>query len=284
MSRTRKIFFNEVSQYPYASTANDAYEKLRTFFELLNALYDFDALDIARFCIGTEEYMQWKIFPDFSIQEILSRPENKAYQDFFYSHFTCPHIDDSAIKEQIDHDRPTILWTPKEIPCVGLAAAYYTKTLAVSMDSDDFWRNVVFTLKVNGQNQRVLALAHKDDMENEAFIRFVAEVKPTIIHMTEADPQLKPFNTCGDHHGKEELKRLWNRLKYNKYVEACLISIENHCFATDPILQCYNDGTIDIVDVSSDSGYSMKIQTTAKDIYETERVSAMLRENLSKSI
>ncbi|MCQ2340648.1 MAG: hypothetical protein MJZ79_07745 [Paludibacteraceae bacterium] len=270
-----------MSRYPYASTSADAYDKLKTFFDLLNALYDFDALDIARFRIGTEQYMQWKIFPDFSIQEILSRPENKVYKDFFYSHFACPHIEDPTISERIEHDRPTLLWASKEIPCVGLAAAYYTRTLAISMHSDEFWRNVVFTLKINGQDQRVLALAHKDDMEKEEFLRFVAETKPTVIRTTEENPNDKPFNTCGDHHGKENLKRLWNRLKYNKYVEACLISIENNSYATDPILNYYSDGTIDVVDVTSDEGYAMKIQTTAKDIYETERVADILRQKLS---
>ena len=47
--------------------------------------------------------------------------------------------------------------------------------------------------------------------------------------------------------------------------------------ATDPIAKVYDDGTIDIVDITSDSGYAMKIRTTATDKFQTQRIADMIR-------
>jgi len=192
MSRDRQIYFNELSQYPYSETQEEATQKLQTFFELLNALYEFEGLDVARFRIAEDEYLQWKVYPTETIQQVISKPEYKKYQEFFFSHFDCPIVEsDSKIKEKISHDSPKLIWADKELPCEGLAAAYYTQSLAVSFDSDPFWHSVVFKLKINDKDDTVIALADKKDLENDNFKAWIAKVRPTEIPVSTTNPLKK---------------------------------------------------------------------------------------------
>ena len=278
MNRYRHIYFNELSQYPYSETSEEATQMLQSFFELLNALYEYDGLDVARFRIGEAEYLQWKIYPTQSIQDIINKPEYRKYQEFFYSHFDCPIVERlSEINSKIEQDSPKLLWADKEIPCKGLAAAYYAQSIAVSFDNDPFWRSIVFKLKINYKDVTVLALADKKDLENELFKEWIAKVRPTEIPQSTTNPNEKRCHLSGDHHGKGELKSLWKKLKYKVYVEECICSLEFNSRADDPILSVYDNGVIDVVDIASDAGYAMKIRTTARDRYKTLRVAEMIR-------
>lgn len=279
MSRNRNIFFNELSQHPYTETEEEAAQKLHTFFELLDALYNYDGLDVARFRIGHDEYLQWKIYPTETIQEVIDKPAFKKYQDFFYTHFDSPVVEkNSELEQRITEENPKLVWADKELPCVGLAAAYYEHTLAISFDNDSFWRSVVFKLKINDKDDTVIALADKEYLNDERFKAWIVQVRPTEIPISETDPDKKRCHLSGDHHGKDVLKRLWKKLKYKIYVEECICSLEFSGKVTDPILKVYDDGIIDIVDITNDEGFAMKVRTTARDKYETMRVAEMIRE------
>lgn len=279
MSRNREIYFNELSQYPYARDEKDATDILQAFFELLNELYCYEGLDVGRFRIGNEEYQQWKISPSQTIQEFINRPQCQKFKEFFYSHFDCPIIDSrSDISIFINRDKPVLVWGEKKLLCKGLAAAHYGDTLAVSLNTDSFWRSVVFKLNVDSKEVLVVALAEKADIYSKAFKDWFAKVKPTEIPFSQTPPEKKKLTLSGDHHGKVELNQLWKKLKNKVYIEECICSLPFDSYSEDPVLKVYDNGIIDVANIKSDKGCAMKIRTTARNIYETQRVASLIRE------
>ena len=268
-----QTYFNELSCAPSPSSDKKARERVKVLMELLRALH---SIGIKHFRISDDKYVCWELYPGLTLQGIIEKTENKAYKDFFYATFTAPFLDDD-VKRKVEQNNTVLLRDDNEILCVGLAAAYFAKTFAISFDSDTFWHSVEYTLKVNNKEEKVIALCKEDDLKTPVFAQWQAKTCPPKIPTTKLEPNEKKFNLCGDHHGEKELKRLWKKLRYKQYIIECICSMPFCPKATDPIAKVYDDGTIDIVDITSDSGYAMKIRTTATDKFQTQRIADMIR-------
>lgn len=275
-----QAFFNELSQSPFPDSEAGLNRMLRTFFELLQ---EVSRRGVKKFWVGELEYCQWRIFENKTLQEVISGPQYKNYQDFFYSHFSCPNVgDDDVVVKRIVDARPQMQYQGGIVPCLGLGAAYFYKSFAVNMDSEECWHRISYPIIVDDERQvESVALTCKEDVWGERFEDWMRRTFPSEIQVSTLDFKEKPFRLSGDHHGKKELQRLWNKIGHKRYITGVLCSIENHSNARDSILRVYDNGTIDVVDVRSDSGYAMKVETTARDRYEAERVADMIREWLS---
>lgn len=268
-----QTYLNELSCDPSPFSAEEARERIKVLMELLRALY---SIGIKHFRISDDKYVCWELYPGCTLQEIIKETKNKAYIDFFYAIFTAPFLDDDA-KTKVEKNKTVLLRDDNEILCVGLAAAYFTKTFAISFDSDTFWHSVEYTIKVNNKEEKVIALCKEGDLKTPVFAQWQAKICPPKIPTIKLEPNEKKFNLCGDHHGEKELKRLWKKLRHKQYIIECICSLPFCPKATDPIAKVYDDGTIDIVDITSDSGYAMKVRTTATDKFQTQRIADMIR-------
>ena len=268
-----QTYLNELSCDPSPFSAEEARERIKVLMGLLRALY---SIGIKHFRISDDKYVCWELYPGCTLQEIIKETKNKAYIDFFYAIFTAPFLDDDA-KTKVEKNKTVLLRDDNEILCVGLAAAYFTKTFAISFDSDTFWHSVEYTIKVNNKEEKVIALCKEDNLKTPVFAQWQAKTCPPEIPTTKLKPNEKKFNLCGDHHGKKELKQLWDRLKHKHYIIECICSLPFDSKTTDPIAKVYDDGTIDFVDITSDSGYAMRIRTTATDKFQTQRIADMIR-------
>ena len=268
-----QTYFNELSCDPSPSSGKKARERIKVLMELLRALR---SIGIRRFRISDDKYIRWELYPGLTLQGIIEETENKAYKDFFHATFTAPFLDDD-VKAKVEQNNTVLLRDDNEILCVGLAAAYFAKTFAISFDSETFWHSVEYTIKVNNKEEKVIALCKEGDLKTPVFAQWQAKICPPKIPTIKLKPNEKKFNLCGDHHGKKELKQLWDRLKHKQYIIECICSLPFCPKATDPIAKVNDDGTIDIVDITSDSGYAMKIRTTATDKFQTQRIADMIR-------
>ena len=165
--------------------------------------------------------------------------------------------------------------------CAGLAAAHLYETLSVSLQSNPAWtKNLLdITVEANG--------ASSTEQVNNVFSRAcfaLPAVSGIVENLRELDLQ-KTAIAINDkqihltsHHGQQELKALWKKLKNSPYVEEGL-SIE--WGGKRFIRKTYANGQIEIVDNSTDKGYALLITTTGKNLRETDAIAEILKERYS---
>ena len=76
-------------------------------------------------------------------------------------------------------------------------------------------------------------------------------------------------------YSQQELNALWNKLKKSPYVtDALSIEWGGKRF----IRKTYSSGAIEIVDNSTDEGYALLVQTTGRNMRETDAIAEILKE------
>ena len=162
--------------------------------------------------------------------------------------------------------------------CLGLAAAHLYETLSVSLQSGPTWtRNLLdITVEVNG--------ASTTEHVNNVFSRgcfVIAAISTMVDNLGELDLQETPIAIndkaihLTSHHGQQELNALWNKLKKSPYVtDALSIEWGGKRF----IRKTYSSGAIEIVDNSTDEGYALLVQTTGRNMRETDAIAEILKE------
>lgn len=90
-------------------------------------------------------------------------------------------------------------------------------------------------------------------------------------------PQCKPIH-LPSHHGQDILYAFVLRLVQSPYVKGVITSLNYSPHQRDPIKQCYADGRLDLVLVDTEPGYSLQVQTTGRNLKETEQIAALLKQ------
>ena len=78
-----------------------------------------------------------------------------------------------------------------------------------------------------------------------------------------------------DHHGKDVLKVLCDRLKYNEYITAMR---STDWGGNSFIRKIHPNGVVEITLIKSERKYALWIQTTGRNYRETEAIANKLRE------
>lgn len=165
--------------------------------------------------------------------------------------------------------------------CTGLAAAHLYETLSVSLQSSPAWtRNLLdIIVEANG--------ASSTEQVNNVFSRACFAL-PAISDIVENLGELDLQETAiavndkqihlTSHHGQQELKALWKKLKNSPYVtEGLSIEWGGKRF----IRKTYANGQIEIVDNRTDEGYALLITTTGRNLRETDAIAEILKERYS---
>lgn len=91
-------------------------------------------------------------------------------------------------------------------------------------------------------------------------------------------PEDKPINLGKiEHHGTDSLTPFAKKLCASPYVREILNSIPYSAKLKDPIKNCGADGRIELVLVHTDAGYGLRVQTTGRDLEETQYIGQLLK-------
>jgi len=91
-------------------------------------------------------------------------------------------------------------------------------------------------------------------------------------------PEDKPINLGKiEHHGRDTLTPFAKKLCASPYVKEILNSIPYSPKLKDPIKNCGADGIIELVLVHTDAGYGLRVQSTGRDLKETQYIGRLLR-------
>jgi hypothetical protein len=162
--------------------------------------------------------------------------------------------------------------------CTGLAAAHLYETLSVSLQSGPAWTKNLLEITVEAKgaiakeqvdnifSRECFALAAiggiVENLGELNLLETAIAIKEKKIHLT-------------SHHGQQELKALWNKLKNSTYVTGAL-SIE--WGGKRFIRKTFANGEIEIVDTGSDQGYALLVQTTGRNMRETNAIAEILKD------
>ena len=284
-----ELIFNEFSTFHKAETthiANSRMEQLLLTFRSLKG-YNVNVKKI-RF---RRDYYQLSLSENYSIQDWLDNPAvRKTFKDLFRGIIKYPIVDESDenVEEKFisnyyylaEDSIPELLGVSVE----GLAVAFLVNSLAISLQSHPLWRHTEIKLLEREENSEKIVNVkhisapdhidiHREWLENN---RHVEIVKTSIL------AENKPIKLSSDHHGNNILKDFAKRLNQSSYVIGTINSMSFNPKCRNFIHNCYPDGKIEIVLVWTDPGYGIIIQTTGRNIQETNYIAKVLEEKYSQ--
>lgn len=275
--------YNELSENALSSDRFAANSKMQLFSETVAEARQ----NGFRFIRSHHASNQIQLSSDYTLYDWLNNREvSEILRNNMYGMLVLPFIkdeDDEVAAHYVEADyffEDTANGIAKT-NCAGLAAAHLYETLSVSLQSSPAWmkNSLDITIEANGNSNIhqvnnvfskacFLQPAIGDVVENlgELDLQETAiEIPDKHIHLT-------------SHHGQQELTALWNKLKNSPYVEEGL-SIE--WGGKRFIRKTYANGKIEIIDNSSDEGYALLIQTTGRNLRETNAIAEILKERYS---
>lgn len=224
---------------------------------------------------------------DYSLHDWLFDKEfSVESRSIFYGMFAQPFIkeDNEYAEERFIEASYFFEDAQNNIPkqeCLGLASAYLSETLSVSIQSNPAWLNNALKIEINKNgvvtNGDVNHCFSKNCFNAISIKKFVDTIGVLWLIETPLSREEKKIHLT-THHGKKELRELWDKLKQSPYIiEGISIEWGGNSFYKN----CTEDGKVDIVLLKSDRKYALQIQTTGRTLRETKAIAEILQEQYS---
>lgn len=282
------LAYNELSSFPLSINKYLANEKMARFIDTYVKARSRGFRRI-RFSSQLHEI---DLAGDYTIQQWLSETTHRNLKDLLLGAFTYPFIDDNDEQEAVEYishhyyfEDPINGITRTE--CLGLATAYIYETLSISLSGSTVWENnLIIIAKVNDETQanEVVKVANVfsqkcfDRQQIQDYIENLGEVE---LVETDLSPREKDIHLRNDH-GIDVLRPFANRLANSRHVLAVINSLPFNPQATQFIRRVYADGKIELVLRWDDRGLGMVIQTTGRNMRETNHIAELLEENYAE--
>lgn len=281
-----ELIINELSTYPLSEDKYRANDKMILFskavaearkkgFRHIRTHYSAHEIQL------TEDYSLYNWLFDKEFPEI--------YRSIFYDMFVQPFIREDDVEIVDQYIESEFYFEDSENgfnkqKCLGFASAYLYDTLSISLQSHHIWLKNIFKITVE-KEKKSLEVEVKNTFSTDCFNHpaikgFIEESCILSLLETDINPDDKHVHLA-DHHGKQELKELCDRLKYNPYVvemrsmEWCRGKCSNF------IKKTHDTGVIEIVLYNTDCKYALWVQTTGRNFRETNAIAEILEENYS---
>jgi putative CRISPR-associated protein (TIGR02619 family) len=103
----------------------------------------------------------------------------------------------------------------------------------------------------------------------------------SLIPKDETDPEHKPISLRNDH-GKDILEAFAKKIRRSPYVKKIVNSLPFNPAQTNPIRRTYPDGIVDFVLTWKDEGFGLCIQTTGRNLAETNSIALHLQREFAE--
>jgi hypothetical protein len=273
-----ELLFNELSITSPSANKYDANQKMKIFSETVATARNKGFRNIR----SHYDSHQIELANDYSLYNWLtSKDVPEIFRNNLYGMIILPFIseDDEEIEAQfveanyLFEDAANGISKTK---CLGLASACLYETLSISLQSSNAWTKNSLNISVESiENTRIEAVRNifsKGCFNVKVISDFVELLETVVLHETSIPPDSKKFHLA-DHHGQNELKALWTKLKTSPYV------VEGR--STDWggkrfIRKVEKNGVLEIVLVDSERQYALWVQTTGTNLRETKAIAEML--------
>ncbi len=281
-----ELVFNELSISPLSNNKYSANDKMVLFsmavaearrkgFRHIRTAYSSSEINLA----ANYTLHNWLFDKEF--------PE--IYRSLFYGMFVQPFINEEDEETEDKYIEASYFFedinngiTKQE--CLGLASAYLSESLLISFQSSPSWLNNILKIIIEKDSDfltdDVFNVFSNNCFNAPTITTFVENIGNLSLIETEIHPDNKHIHLA-DHHGKDELEELCNRLKYNRFVIEIRSMEWCRGKCNDFIKKFHPDGTVEIVLYKTDSKYALLVKTTGRNLRETKAIAEILSEEYS---
>ncbi|MBC7408074.1 MAG: hypothetical protein H7339_06770 [Arcicella sp.] len=283
-----EMLFNELSTNPLSSDKYTANDKINLFAQTFGIAREKGFRNIRSHVSAHEiELSQgYSLFDWFNKNDV-----SRDYKDFLFGVIVQPYIkdEDEEIESKYikaDYHFEDLASGMNKTKCIGLAAAYLYDTLSISLSSSPVWDKILLPISISIEKddetlaeyvfvEYVFNASKQSSFDTTHVANFVQKIGTVSLINTPIIPQNKKIHLAGDHHGKAELQELCNQLKNNPYVEEMR---STNFGGKNFIRKTYPDGVIEIVLVKTARQYALWVQTTGRNLRETNEIAEILKD------
>ena len=223
------------------------------------------------------------LLEDYTFSDWLNNTTNRTLKDLVLSAKIYPFLIEEDERAENEYLQRRYYFENEFIEKVepqGLTAAIIYETLAISLATHDYWKQHHLQVFVTGENLgislvKVNNVCEASGFESLIIQNFVASIstpvlKPSVLAFNQKEIHLR------DDHGKDKLDKFGKKLLQSEYVVCVINSLPFNPKATNLIRKTYADGKVELVLYWEDKGYGLVIQTTGRNIHETNLIAKML--------
>ncbi|MFK7797173.1 MAG: hypothetical protein AB8E82_06940 [Aureispira sp.] len=277
-----ELILNELSKEPLASNQYTANERMEQVATTVNEAkkQGFQKIRSDDFAYEIE------LSNEYTLNDWLNNKNvSEIQRNFLYGMITPPFIkdgdeqEDKYIENSFYFENEAYNYPKTE--CPGLAAAYLYNTLSLSFPTSAIWCNTTLSITIekddNAKNEQVHNIFSEASLKETEIATFIESITKLELLETDIPPNNKNIHLA-DHHGKKELKSLCNRIKHSPYV---LEMRSTNWGGSNFIRSTSPDGVIELVLLRYDMRYALSVQTTGRNLRETQAIAEILEERYS---
>ena len=254
-----EIYFNELSinnmseiTHEQIKAMTDSYKELRN-----------NGVNTCRIGMAEHNYM---------IQMLKDTPDKRNVFNFYLSFFKTPFESEAVEMNQDEYFDNTCMYNNLE--CVGPAMAYILESVCFSIYHQE-WSDSVFCIFKNEESVQIHNVSVGEHVRNHSEI--FEKKKP--VELIEscygyADKEID----LRDDHGKDVLLEFSKKIIKSPYVDSVVNSLPFNPHDRKFIKKVHENGIIEIVLIWTDRKYGIAVQTTGRNIRETEKIAEILEE------
>lgn len=201
---------------------------------------------------------------------LSSNPEKRNILSFVYSFLHSPFDTDEVVEycaeEYVSHS-----WMFNNMECIGLAYAYIMDSMTISIGADG-WEPIIQISK-DAELIGVRNATNKEQLSNH-FV-WLESLKKIELVETAVLPSVKVIKLRDDH-GKDLLLDFSKRICNCPYVIGIINSLPFNPRERNFIHKVRTDGVVECVLCWTDRGYGLAVQTTGRNLRETEKIADIL--------
>ncbi|WP_212637855.1 hypothetical protein [Desulfocicer vacuolatum] len=278
----KDLVFNELTEFPLAADFREAYQRVTQFLQTYKARpVIFDKRIRLENHIG-----ELQLTDSISLQDFCKNPKGRTVGALLLGLGRHPFIDPNTPEEDLYLEKSYKLnhhGDKKE--AIGLASAYLNDTVCIGFESESFWKQIEHGLEISdnglGSNfETVLSVSNSHHFKLQVFQEWIEFHQPVYLIKTTLEINEKRISLRHDH-GKDVLLKFSNRLTKSPYITEIVNSLPFNPKCRNFIKSTDANGLIEIVLPHTDQGLGLIVQTTGRNIRETEKIAEILEKQFS---
>lgn len=275
-----ELIFNEQSVVPCADDLSAACSAVIQFIKTYKEAEKHEFRRIRY----EKSFDRIELAPDFTLNDFCCNPKFRTYGGLLLGLARHPFIEsDSPEESRFINNDFYIKRGDCEIQVEGLGITYLYKSIGISFCIDSFWEQIRHRLYVKGTEAGeydVVAISHPEHCNEADFLKHKELWKPIELVESKIDPINKPI-ALRDDHGKDKLLAFARRLCHSPYVVEIVNSIPYNPHESLFIRTVKDNGLIEIVLTNTDKGLGLVLQSTGRNMQETQEIAKILEEQYS---
>lgn len=275
------IFFNELSFEPLSANDYELTTKFKTMLALFNTMKnDFGTSHI----FFPANYSELKVLDGKTLLAWISQ-SSPSQKNLILSVLKRPFTNDFVL--QPERTISSYYFSDESLgmharDCFGLSTAYITESFSISLCNHKVWESdyiaitEIFSQDMQERSVTVFNIYSTEQIQNQHIYDKLLSLTQLELITTQLEPDQKTIKLSGDHHGNDKLLHFAKKLLKSKYVISVVNNIAFKPSATKLVHKCNPDGTMEIVLHWEDEGFGMLVETTGRNLQETEAIGNLI--------